>query len=558
MMEQNPAGDTAPIETGIHTLPDELLLLIFEMNADMFSDINALKDIHHIALVSKRWRQILLDLPSIWGKLIDLNVLCKDTAVKEEWVNEILRRSEGALLWIRGSVSEVHDQLWAWRFFEPLIKNNWTRIQKLVVDLGPMYEPSPTWQTILQPAPNLERFEVRFYHYNIAEGLSFHAPWTVTSEEWLLFSRFREDHLFANNAPSLREFAATQIYFPLSAPWLSNLRSISFSFPVTLRRTFQAIEQMPLLESLDLERLQYRPDEPILPLLSFARLTDIVLSDFLNVCARVLNRITPAPGCSLSLTALDCDGTTLTTQILLDVGVALSKYLKIFNQSHPVTRIALCCRSEAFSFTDTSPRSGDDPPFFTISFPFGPEMFSSTRFHNRELTALDTLISVFAIESASFPFVRTLNLDLDVPTLYTSLLSASRFSDIEVLHTQESALMTMLQLNNREHDPPSEAFPFPALKTLRLTGIKGPSSVETARISPLTLFLSACRDHGCPIRVLEVYPTATAPRLGYLRPFGRILDQGMVGMMLKVLSHGEEGREVVCGGVNVYRLFLEY
>ncbi|KDR84478.1 hypothetical protein GALMADRAFT_237355 [Galerina marginata CBS 339.88] len=556
-MEWDPAGDdTVPIETGIHSLPNELVSLIFEMNANMFANINALKDTHHSALVSQRWRQILLQRSSVWGKLIDLNVLCKDTTVKEEWVNEILRRSEGALLWIRGSVSGRQDQLRAWRFFEPLIKNNWTRIQKLVVDVASIDERSSTWQMIFQPAPNLETFEVRFYHYSPRDGLNFHAPWTVTSEARVLFSRFRRNQLFDNNAPSLREFVPTQVYFPLSAPWLLNLRSVSFSYPVTLHRTFQAIEQMPLLERLELKEIQYSPNQPNLPHLSFPKLTAIVVSDFLFVCAMVLNHITPAPGCSLSF---DCSNEFVTASVLEDAKQALSKYLKLFYQSHTAAEIALRCCDKAFSFTSTTTGSGVNPSF-VVNLPFGP---MSLIFHH--LRAFDSLVLAFTFNSASFPVAHTLDLQFDIPTshCYTSLLTLSDFSAVEALHVQESSLTTIRKFKEQKLGPGSKALPppqallFPALKTLRITGVKGPRSFDKARSPPLFLFLKAYRRHKCPIQVLEFYPANRHPRLGYLRPFGRLLDAEMAGMMLKVLSQGD-GREVVCGGVNAYRLFLEY
>ncbi|KDR84474.1 hypothetical protein GALMADRAFT_714732 [Galerina marginata CBS 339.88] len=320
---------------------------------------------------------------------------------------------------------------------------------------------------------------------------------------------------------------------------------------------------MPLLEYLKIEHLRYvsrRSNEPIdiLPHLSLARLTDIVLYDFLGICLHILNHITTAMGCSLSLTARDSSGARLTTQILLDASDTLSKYLKNFDQSQPVTQVALHCGSRKFSFIRTNYRFSEGNLFFKVSFPFGPETLLPTRFHNGELTAFNTLISVFTIGSASFPFVRTLTLHLDVPTLYNSFLSASHFSGVEVLHIQEPALTTILQVKGQEHDPPSESFPFPALKTLRLTKIQEANSIDAARDSPFIHFLNTCRNHGSPIDVLEVYPTGTSPRLGYLRPFDRILDQDMVGMTVKVLSHEGKGREAVCGGGNIQRLFLEY
>ncbi|KDR84470.1 hypothetical protein GALMADRAFT_237346 [Galerina marginata CBS 339.88] len=475
-MEQDPTGDTRSIKTSIYTLPNELLLLIFEMNADMFSDINALKDTHCTALVSQKWRQILLDSSSIWGKLIDLNILCKHSIVKEDWVNEILRRSEGALLWIRGSVSERQNQSRAWMFFHLLIKNNWTRIQRFVVDVGPlsMDDRSTTWQTILQPAPNLENFKVRSYHDNYRDGLDFYIPMTFVSEDYLLFFRPPLDHpldLFSNHAPSLREFEPTQMYFSLSAPWLPNLRSVSFTSPVSLHKTFQAIEQMPQLERLELEEVLYPPDQPTLPHLSFPRLTAIVVSDFLCVCSLVLSHINPAQGCSLSLSALDLPHSPPTTPVLRDAHQALSKYMKLFYQSHTATRIALRCSSNAFSFTDTT-RFGANPPFFIVNLQFGPKALARARFHDGELKVFTDLVLAFTFGSASFPFAHTLYLHLDAPSLYTSFLTLSAFSAIEALHTQESSLAVICQLEGKKLRPGSVNFPFPALKTLRLTGIK--------------------------------------------------------------------------------------
>ncbi|KDR84479.1 hypothetical protein GALMADRAFT_237356 [Galerina marginata CBS 339.88] len=556
-MEIYPPRNAEPVETGIHSLPDELLCLISSINGDMFSNNDALTDTRYTSQVCHRWRQILLERPFIWGRLIDLNALCKVTA-KEEWGNEVLRRSQGAFLWIRGSVMNKNRSR---VFFEHLIYKHWPQIQKLVVYVPPFYLGYLNWQIILQPAPGLETFQIQFYNPDSYGGLDFRRIWRATSEEKRLFSRFPQDArpaLFSNNAPSLRKFLATQIYFSVSAPWLSNLRSVSFSSPITLHKTFQAIQQMPLLECLNVEKLQYTHDKLILPHLSFTRLTDIVLADRLDVCFQVLNHITPAAGCSLSLSARARLSESLTTQILIDANEALLKYLKIFHRSHPTTQIALLCRPSYFKFTDTSPRRSKDGPFFKVSFLFGPETLSSPTFPNSELTVFNTLISIFTIGSASFPFVRTLDLHLVVPTLYTSFLSTSQFFGVEVLSTDEPALTTILQLKGQEHDPPSEAFPFPALKTLRLREIQEPNSIDAAHVSPFIHFLNTCRNHGSPISVLEVYPRVTSPRLGYLRPFGRILDQDMVSMTLKVLSLGGEGREVVCGGGNIQRLLLEY
>ena len=59
----------------IHSLPYDLLMAIFEMNANMFVDDRALGTTRSTSQVCRSWRNIVLVTPSIWAKLIDLDYL---------------------------------------------------------------------------------------------------------------------------------------------------------------------------------------------------------------------------------------------------------------------------------------------------------------------------------------------------------------------------------------------------------------------------------------------------------------------------------------------------
>ncbi|KJA24817.1 hypothetical protein HYPSUDRAFT_214378 [Hypholoma sublateritium FD-334 SS-4] len=205
-----------PSSAPIHRLNHDILLHILKMNGDMFSYKNALNTTRITSQVCHHWRKFMLETPSLWAKLIDLDRIAKRG--QHMWRNELVKRSGAALLWIRAeeisfiSSSKLFDNME--RFFFDLIGENWPRIQKLVAKIS-VHNVHPTWWTpIFLPAPYLHTFNVTFWRRSYTWG---------SPEEWL------SAPLFAGHAPKLRTFVPRCYIIDVRAPWLHNLHSLTLS-----------------------------------------------------------------------------------------------------------------------------------------------------------------------------------------------------------------------------------------------------------------------------------------------------------------------------------------
>jgi len=101
----------------ISTLHEDLLWKIFLFNADLNDDIsfdaalgrgqdpvfttNGLTVTRHTSQVCRFWRSLILGSTSIWGRVIDLNVL---KASSQIWRDEVLKRTGEAPLDIKGNL----------------------------------------------------------------------------------------------------------------------------------------------------------------------------------------------------------------------------------------------------------------------------------------------------------------------------------------------------------------------------------------------------------------------------------------------------------------------
>src|SRR5437016_1653867 len=102
--------DHAPLsmESPIYKVPDDLLLRIFSINASrnehpwVESYSRPVTITRLSSQVCKHWRHFILGSPSLWGRLIDLDDLILGT---NEWRNEVLSRTQQALLHVRLSLN---------------------------------------------------------------------------------------------------------------------------------------------------------------------------------------------------------------------------------------------------------------------------------------------------------------------------------------------------------------------------------------------------------------------------------------------------------------------
>ena len=106
-------GVTSPI----NKLPNDVLFFIFSINADMTDEspqcwddkklpYRALHVTRHTSQVSKYWRTLVLESPTIWARIIDLELFRPSL---ESWREEVLRRCGKCLLSVKGLSSFERD-----------------------------------------------------------------------------------------------------------------------------------------------------------------------------------------------------------------------------------------------------------------------------------------------------------------------------------------------------------------------------------------------------------------------------------------------------------------
>ena len=136
----------------IQRLNVDVLWRIFDINADIFNDHRALHTTLATSGVCHDWRTLLLNSPSIWAHVMDLDNRLWNTL---EGTREMIRRTGTALMWMRTILLHRMN----------IIATNWERIEKLEIYIRPNEEDH--WTALRRPAPYLKSFSIRFnpeYH----------------------------------------------------------------------------------------------------------------------------------------------------------------------------------------------------------------------------------------------------------------------------------------------------------------------------------------------------------------------------------------------------------
>ncbi|PPQ66534.1 hypothetical protein CVT26_009509 [Gymnopilus dilepis] len=264
-------------------LTRDILWYIFTMNADMFMDSKALTTTRHSSQVCREWRSVLLESPSLWGRLLDFD--SASSRWSSTWMREILERSgEHSLLWIKAN--RVLD---GEKVFIDILARHWSRIQRIVVNVAYHVRFSSIWKPIFTPAPLLEAFKITFKPTDSLDDDDH--PWQSASQVTL----------FAEDAPALREFSALGYAFNLDAPWLSGLRSVCFGPPFRMEQVMPVIRSMPRLETLRLEGLYPKKSQRNLPSsISLAKLETLILEQvYFEDCSNILERLEVPSTCAI-------------------------------------------------------------------------------------------------------------------------------------------------------------------------------------------------------------------------------------------------------------------
>lgn len=218
----------------IYLLNKDILSAIFMLNT-IRSPETALYATLHASQVCREWRNILLDSPTIWGRLLDLDSLQWGT---KRWRREVLRRSgPSTSLWIfassldqrRRSATKVKAFLFS------ILEDHWERVERLVISMDVTKIHPSHWRAIYTPAPRLQVFDVKFYGIDSKNLPSL-------------------DPLFNDVAPLLHTFCVQDIKFRCQAPWLSVLRSLHINSSLTIADLLKALGMMPLLTALRFDK----------------------------------------------------------------------------------------------------------------------------------------------------------------------------------------------------------------------------------------------------------------------------------------------------------------
>ena len=133
------------------------------MNANMFLDEDALIITCGTSLVCRRWRNLMLNTPSLWARLIDMDWI--SYAVHYEFCRKLMKRTGTAPLWIRMKwirpIRPANHPKTIQTFLFNIVHKNWHRIQKLVIlfEIHPSF-PLSSWPAFFRSAPALETFNV--------------------------------------------------------------------------------------------------------------------------------------------------------------------------------------------------------------------------------------------------------------------------------------------------------------------------------------------------------------------------------------------------------------
>ncbi len=185
----------------VRGMPYDLLLEIFKLNANMFTDDEALNITRATSQVCRSWRNVMLATPSIWAKLIDLD--CVRNLILNKWRNELIRRSATSLLWIKAKkLNDINPGHYLVNFLFDVVHKHWNRDSNTGCQCIRKDIHTIQYAPLFLPAPHLKVFDL-----NIGTALD-----TLT--------------LFSRQAPMLRRFNSQWQQVDSNAPWLHQLHSI--------------------------------------------------------------------------------------------------------------------------------------------------------------------------------------------------------------------------------------------------------------------------------------------------------------------------------------------
>ena len=260
-----------------------------------------------VSQVCRYWRVLVLSCSPLWAHHMNLDHLNQRNGY---WRSEVLRRTGGALLSLRGTVHDGPKAIGLRAFLVWVLTSHWVRIRVLnltILDEDLFRNAGAITTNIFQrAAPNLEYFRMVFRH-----GL----PAVFSSPSFMLF---------ANKAPQLVQYHGMVLPYRLNTPWVSHIRVLYLTMdsPLVVRELVFALQSASFLEALSIShsvqdveadychdahwatvyesRLLSSPPHASLPTLRYFE-----IAHTLSACLFLLHRIEPGPQCDLNLVAFE-------------------------------------------------------------------------------------------------------------------------------------------------------------------------------------------------------------------------------------------------------------
>ncbi|KAF8967561.1 hypothetical protein BDZ97DRAFT_1803991 [Flammula alnicola] len=265
--------------------------LLWNIEDEEDFDFPALHTLRRASQVCVAWRNLIIASPSLWGRVINFNFLRQ-----QDWRNEVMRRTAGSWLFVRGSragVDGIVDVIIC------LLAENWSRVRCLTLDLfhiGSLFNhDSCFWRLLKRPADVLVSFQLTFHSFyeNTPNTESLSPP---------------DFMIFDNIAPALRSFCAPNIKFDIRAPWTQHIRRLGLSNLLPISQLLEALKHMPLLEVLEDQHssaLTYEDATVPLPHVTLPGLKEIIFRTEFDIHPYMtfLAHLTPAQGVCLSFSA---------------------------------------------------------------------------------------------------------------------------------------------------------------------------------------------------------------------------------------------------------------
>jgi len=268
----------------------DILWGVAEFISSYYNRHSQLDYIRHMSQVCHNWRQIILQSPSIWGNMININALAQSS---EEWRKQVMLRTGSAELTVYGT---IYSNKTASRFLQTLLDQYWSRISIFRVSI---WQPSElaedVWRILwTSTAPSLRTFVLHIY----SNSYDLHLP----PMPMLL----QGSPLFSNTAPLLRMFICPKIHFDLRDNWVSQLSVMHLPQKCTVQSALNILRGCPRVQYLS---YQPNPDlshnlggnMPDLKSTNLLHLRQLTISGTFDQCVGLVTHINPGTSSLLTM-----------------------------------------------------------------------------------------------------------------------------------------------------------------------------------------------------------------------------------------------------------------